>query len=84
MCPRASYYRKNKEKLLDNQRKKRRLTHTCITFKLMMSGRVKRDSIWCDEHLRNCSECQAWYHNFKKEEKPEVFEGGNFWHETTQ
>lgn len=76
--PRKQYYEKHKEELLEKQRKKRRLTHTCTTFKLMMSGRVKRDSIWCDEHLRNCPDCQQWYHNFKRETRFELL-GAKIW-----
>lgn len=68
--------------LLDNQRKSRQKKRIerdpCLTFRLMMSGKILRNPFFCDEHIRNgCIECARFYHNLKKEN--EVIEGASIW-----
>lgn len=78
--PRKSYYQKHKGELLEKQRKNRiKKRSDCENFRLMMTNRILRDSIFCENHLIECAYCQAWYHSLKKTEEESTFEGANFW-----
>lgn len=80
--PRHEYYIKNKQKLADIQRKtrqKKRIERDpCLTFRLMMSGKILRDPFFCENHiLSGCESCQKWYHEQKKQDEP--IEGAKIW-----